>query len=223
MRLRAKIRVYNDHILQARKDKGWTVRQLVEESGVRDQFIYALQRMDYTYQPLGLARAAHKIAKALGINVDLVLPPELMGEKLMMIEDAVIEVPAARMLAVATQKRLTVESPLDILTESDVPVDIETMRKAMEHLDERQMAIITLRYGLDGRGEHTLKEAGRAVGVTRERVRQIENEALRGLYYRTMKDQELRRGRAKGNRYEHSLTPRPPPPPPPQTKAPPLP
>jgi len=52
---------------------------------------------------------------------------------------------------------------------------------ALDHLNERERRIIDLRYGLvDGR-RRTLEEVGRALGMTRERARQIEAEALRRL------------------------------------------
>jgi RNA polymerase primary sigma factor len=40
------------------------------------------------------------------------------------------------------------------------------------------MRIIKLRYGLDGEGPFTLEETGRILGITRERVRQIQERAL---------------------------------------------
>ena len=46
-------------------------------------------------------------------------------------------------------------------------------------LDERELKIITMRFGLDGKKEMTLEEVGRKFKVTRERIRQLQNIALR--------------------------------------------
>ncbi|RME41813.1 MAG: sigma-70 family RNA polymerase sigma factor [Planctomycetota bacterium] len=51
----------------------------------------------------------------------------------------------------------------------------------LESLDERESKILKLRYGLDGEDPLTLKEIGARVKLTRERVRQIEVEALRKI------------------------------------------
>ena len=54
----------------------------------------------------------------------------------------------------------------------------------LSSLDEREATILKLRYGLSEQhlAPMTLKEIGRVVGLTRERVRQIERESLRKLY-----------------------------------------
>ena len=52
---------------------------------------------------------------------------------------------------------------------------------ALEVLTEREAQILTLRFGLGGAREHTLKELGEIFGITRERIRQIQKEALRKL------------------------------------------
>lgn len=51
----------------------------------------------------------------------------------------------------------------------------------LEELDERESKILRLRYGLDGEEALTLKEIGQRINLTRERVRQIELEALRKI------------------------------------------
>ncbi len=51
----------------------------------------------------------------------------------------------------------------------------------LDDLDERESTILRLRYGLDGRDPMTLKQIGAEIRLTRERVRQIEYEALRKI------------------------------------------
>ena len=60
--------------------------------------------------------------------------------------------------------------------------------EALNNLTERQMRVIQLRYGFDGGGERTYSEIGKVIGVTRERVRQIELQALRRLRARSQSD-----------------------------------
>jgi len=57
----------------------------------------------------------------------------------------------------------------------------ERLREALSELPAREARILQLRYGLVDGQAHTLKEVGRKMGVTRERVRQIEAQALRRL------------------------------------------
>ena len=55
------------------------------------------------------------------------------------------------------------------------------LREMIKQLDEREATILRHRFGLDGSAEKTLEEVGKKFGVTRERVRQIQNLALRKL------------------------------------------
>lgn len=48
----------------------------------------------------------------------------------------------------------------------------------LEHLDERERIIIEHRFGLNGHQKLTLEEVGREFGITRERIRQLQNSAL---------------------------------------------
>jgi RNA polymerase primary sigma factor len=64
---------------------------------------------------------------------------------------------------------------------AEVAMRKETLRKILGTLSSRERAVLELRYGLDGRHPRTLDEVGRAFNVTRERIRQIENQSLKKL------------------------------------------
>jgi RNA polymerase primary sigma factor len=66
--------------------------------------------------------------------------------------------------------------------EVHVSLEQETLHRALEDLPERERDILKLRYGLDGDPDpKSLEEIGRTLGMTRERVRQIEAQALERL------------------------------------------
>src|SRR5689334_18154663 len=69
-------------------------------------------------------------------------------------------------------------SPFDSATMTLRKEDIE---RALDSLPERERKVIELRFGLKGEHPCTLEEVGRAFGVTRERIRQIENNTLKKL------------------------------------------
>ncbi len=60
--------------------------------------------------------------------------------------------------------------------------ELTRMMKYLEDLDERQQKILRMRFGLGYDDSMTLKEIGNELGLTRERVRQIQNEALTRLF-----------------------------------------
>lgn len=57
----------------------------------------------------------------------------------------------------------------------------DAVQKAMSSLTQREIDILTLRYGLNNEEPMTLEQVGDRLGITRERVRQIESKALRNL------------------------------------------
>jgi len=70
------------------------------------------------------------------------------------------------------------ESPFEMASEN---LRRENVRKALDALPQREREVIEMRYGLKGHQARTLEEVGRAFGVTRERIRQIENNTLKKL------------------------------------------
>jgi len=110
-----------------------------------------------------------------------------------------VSVRKVRRLLQAAAQPISLEQPLgsdgegqvgELLADedSDEPVEIAAQRMLQEELmgalmalPERERKILQLRYGLEDGRRHTLEEVGVAFGITRERTRQIEAEALRHL------------------------------------------
>ncbi|HTX72839.1 MAG TPA: sigma-70 family RNA polymerase sigma factor [Rectinemataceae bacterium] len=57
----------------------------------------------------------------------------------------------------------------------------DTLGDVLKSLSQREITIIQLRYGLNGEGPRTLEETGKLLGITRERVRQIQEKAIQKL------------------------------------------
>jgi RNA polymerase primary sigma factor len=70
------------------------------------------------------------------------------------------------------------ENPFESLRDKDT---LEEIAEVLVMLDDRERMIINRRFGLDGQEPKTLEEIGRELGVTRERVRQVQNVALNRL------------------------------------------
>jgi RNA polymerase primary sigma factor len=70
------------------------------------------------------------------------------------------------------------ETPYEELEEK---TNTDLVREVLNMLPEREQTILRYRFGLDGENEKTLEEVGQRFGVTRERIRQIQNIALNKL------------------------------------------
>ncbi len=119
--------------------------------------------------------------------------PDEIAEELEMTTEEVREILRMSQLPVSLEKPIgeeeeselgdfvedeSAESPFDTATLSLRREDVE---HALSALPERERQVIELRFGLSGTQPCTLEEVGRAFGVTRERIRQIENNTLKKL------------------------------------------
>jgi RNA polymerase primary sigma factor len=79
--------------------------------------------------------------------------------------------------------------PLESLQSKSLVGDVN---QVLAMLEPREADIIRLRFGLDGRDPLTLEEVGGQIGITRERVRQLQEQALRDLRNKMAKYEKQR-------------------------------
>ena len=81
------------------------------------------------------------------------------------------------------------EDPFEALRDRDLREEVVDL---LDQLDGRERQIISFRFGLDGGRERTLEEVGKKFGVTRERIRQIQNIALLKMRKALNKREEMK-------------------------------
>jgi RNA polymerase primary sigma factor len=127
-------------------------------------------------QQLAREPRAEEIAAELAITSDEVREVRRMAKLPVSLEKPIGEQEDAK-LGDLVEDELA-ESPFDL---ASVSLRREDIGHALSALPERERRVIELRFGLDGGQPRTLEEVGRAFGVTRERIRQIENNTLKTL------------------------------------------
>jgi RNA polymerase primary sigma factor len=162
----------------------WWIRQAVERG--MDAKARAIKL------PINLVRTQRKVARAenaLAMRLDRKPTDEEVAR------EAGIEVADLHAMRDAARTVTSLDRPLgegddaafgDLLpSEGPGPDDVvhvslreQALRRALEDLPERERTVVALRYGIDGGEPRPLREIGRQLGITPERVRQIESKAL---------------------------------------------
>jgi RNA polymerase primary sigma factor len=159
-------------VTRALADQGRTIRLPVH---VAEQTRKVLRARRILAQKLNRDPEIPEIAKEAGFT------PERVQELLDLIEDPVsLETPVG--------DGESVYSDLIEDTKSDRPDDATAkllrsreLAGALRRLSPRMRRVLALRFGLDGESPQTLEQVGLGLGITRERVRQLESRALREL------------------------------------------
>jgi RNA polymerase primary sigma factor len=116
------------------------------------------------------------------IAAELEMRTEEVGEILRMAQHPVsLEKPVGEDQEAKLGDLVEDESAESALDTAAVSLRRANVRRVLQALPERERGVIELRFGLRGTPPCTLEEVGRAFGVTRERIRQIENNTLKKL------------------------------------------
>ena len=128
------------------------------------------------YQETCLWPDPEEIAGELGISPEMVKDTLARGRRILSLDAPLEEEEAASLLATVADE--TEETPDSALMRHSLQEEVEA---ALGSLDERESEIIRLYYGLDGAQSMNLAEIGSKFGLSRERIRQIKEKALRKL------------------------------------------
>jgi RNA polymerase primary sigma factor len=159
-------------VTRALADQGRTIRLPVH---VAEQVRRVQRSRRQLAQKLNRDPSVEEIAKDSGFT------EERIGELFELVEDPVsLETP------IGDGESMVADLVEDIRSESPDGATANNARTAelaaaIERLDPRQKYVVLRRFGLDGEPSETLEEVGSALGITRERVRQLETRALREL------------------------------------------
>jgi RNA polymerase primary sigma factor len=159
-------------ITRALADQGRTIRVPVH---VADQVRRVLRERRVLAQKLNREPTVEELAAESGF------PPERVANLLELVEEPIsLETP------VGDGESLYGDLIEDTSTaQPDAATAIalghEELNRALSHLDARLATVLSSRFGLDGEKPKTLEEVGVLLGITRERVRQLETRALREL------------------------------------------
>ncbi len=175
----------------------WWIKQ-----GIKRALVNANQPVHipaYMLELVGKWKAAHRRLEAeLGASpslADLARVMDLPVRKVRLIKRAV------KALQVPTQTPKNMFGELmnlsDIIADSKQPEPGETMfrdeelgllRRMLESIDDREAKVLRMRFGLDGSEPMTLKEIADEMGMSRERARQISDEAITKLHEKLTSD-----------------------------------
>jgi RNA polymerase primary sigma factor len=124
---------------------------------------------------LGREPTPAELAPALGTDTDSLEALDRLSREAISLESSVA----------GTEKRLEDFVGNAAAIQPDGGIDDDRMRMGVGtvigNLTDREQLILRLRYGLGGEEEHTLEQIGQSLGLSRERVRQLEARALRKL------------------------------------------
>jgi RNA polymerase primary sigma factor len=160
-------------VTRAIADKARTIRIPVHMVEKLNRVVHIERQL---VQRLGREPRPDEIAYELGMTADEVREIQRMAQLPVSLEKPIGEEEESELGDFVQDEQAV--SPFDSATTTLRREDID---RALDSLPERERKVIELRFGLKGEQPCTLEEVGRAFGVTRERIRQIENNTLKKL------------------------------------------
>ncbi len=163
-------------IIKSLADKGRVIRIPIHMLNTIKKCYFVAKQLT---QDFGRDPSADELAEYLGFSVAKVKEIMKLSQETTSLDTTVDDDNVTRLSDLIRDD--TMEEPFEMVFSMTLQ---ETLDDVLSQLSEREMKIIQLRFGLTGECPLTLEETGKLLGITRERVRQIQEKAigkLRGL------------------------------------------
>jgi RNA polymerase primary sigma factor len=156
-------------IIKSIADKGRVIRIPIHMLNTIKKCYFVAKQLT---QDLGRDPSEEELSEYLGVPLSKVKEIVKLSQETTSLDTIVDDGNLTRLADLI--KDDTMEEPFELVFSMTLQ---ETMEDILSHLSEREMKIIQLRFGLAGEGPLTLEETGKLLGITRERVRQIQEKA----------------------------------------------
>ncbi|HEY9053337.1 MAG TPA: sigma-70 family RNA polymerase sigma factor [Rectinemataceae bacterium] len=160
-------------IIKSLADQGRVIRIPVHMLNTIRKCYYASKQLA---QELGREPELEELAERVEMSKQKVLKVMEFSQKTASLDSSIDDDNATTLSEVIKD-----ETGLDPYTEAFASTIKDLLSCVLDGLSERETTILKLRYGLSGESTHTLEETGKILGITRERVRQIQERALEKL------------------------------------------
>jgi RNA polymerase primary sigma factor len=156
-------------IIKSIADKGRVIRIPIHMLNTIKKCYYVAKQLT---QDLGRDPSEEELSEYLGLPVSKVKDIVKLSQETTSLDTIVDDGSLTRLADLIKDESLV--EPFEMVFSMTLQ---ETMADILSQLSRREMKIIQLRYGLTGKGPLTLEETGKLLGITRERVRQIQEKA----------------------------------------------
>jgi len=163
-------------IIKSLADQGRVIRIPVHMLNTIRKCYYASKQLT---QELGRAPEVDELARRVDMTRQKVLKVMEFSQNTASLDSAIDDENSTSLSDVISD-----ETGIDPYSEAFTATMKELLDCILSDLSERETTILKLRYGLSGESTHTLEETGKVLGITRERVRQIQERALEKLRQR---------------------------------------
>lgn len=172
-------------INRALADQSRTVRIPVHLTEALDRFIKVRQSLSQT---LEREPWSHEVAAAMNIPLARVADLQMLAR--VALQPVSLETPIGEDEESSLGEFIEGGEKVDVVQELSREEQSAQLRNALSTLSPREQKVLRMRFGIDEDTEYTLEEVGKSFGLTRERIRQIEKEAL-GKLRRPMQERLL--------------------------------